>query len=94
MLSKNIDKQKNHFFLKLDLFFYCNHAYNILMKKTDAIRAFGTPKELADAINITRQAIYQWPEELSAAIADRVLAAAFRKGIKIEDLVPPEKVAP
>lgn len=51
------------------------------MKKQDAIQAFGTPSKLARAIGITPQAVYQWPEELTDIIRDRVIAAAVREGI-------------
>ncbi|WP_081579079.1 Cro/CI family transcriptional regulator [Leptospirillum ferriphilum] len=50
------------------------------MKKNDAIRAFGSVSELARAIGITPQAISQWPDELTPAMKDRVIAALVRTG--------------
>lgn len=34
------------------------------MKTEDAIKAFGSPKELAAALGITREAIYQWGDDV------------------------------
>lgn len=48
------------------------------MKTDDAIKAFGTPKELAAALGITREAIYQWGDtvpELRAYQIRELLAA-------------------
>ena len=56
----------------------CNHTYHSYMRKTDAIKIFGSASELARAIGISPQAVYQWPDELSRALEDRVLAATHR----------------
>ncbi len=50
------------------------------MKKEDAISIFGERKDLAAALEITPQAISQWPERLSQEQADRVRGAAIRLG--------------
>ena len=72
---------------------FCNCAYNIFMKKTDAISKFGSATKLARAIGITPQAVIQWPEELSPALNDRVIAALVRAhGTVPEDLSPSEEV--
>lgn len=51
------------------------------MRLSDAISLFddSIPK-LAAALEITPQAIYQWPDELDQARADRVRGAAIRLG--------------
>lgn len=53
------------------------------MKKQDAIDMFGTPTELAKALGITRQAVYQWPDEISQEQEDRVIGAAYRLGVSL-----------
>ena len=56
------------------------------MKTEDAIKAFGSPKELAAALGITREAIYQWGDdvpELRAYQIRELLAA--RDGGQISD---------
>lgn len=50
------------------------------MKKHEAISLFRTVKELATALDITPQAIYQWPDELPQEQVDRVTGAAVRLG--------------
>lgn len=56
------------------------------MKKHDAISLFGSASKTAKAVRVTPAAVSLWPEILSDAIADRVIAAAMRQGIEI----PPE----
>jgi hypothetical protein len=34
------------------------------MKKSEAVSIFGGVRKLADALGITREAIYQWPEQV------------------------------
>lgn len=53
-------------------------SYNCCMKKLSAIKLFGSVGALASAYGCTRQAIYQWPEDLPQGIADRVLGAYVR----------------
>lgn len=53
------------------------------MTKTEALKIFGDTqpeavKQLASALSISRQAIYQWPEELPQETVDRVVGAAVR----------------
>lgn len=49
------------------------------MKKADAIQMLGgSISAAAKAIGISYQAVNQWPDELSRAIEDRVIAAALR----------------
>lgn len=57
------------------------------MKKHEAIALFGTTRELAAALGITRHAIYQWPDDLPQDQADRVIGAAvrLRKSIDTHD---------
>lgn len=50
------------------------------MKKSEAIALLGgSVSEAAKAIGINPQAVTQWPEELPARIADRVVAALARR---------------
>lgn len=49
------------------------------MLKTDAIQLLGgTATSAAEAIGITPQAVFDWPDELPPRIEDRVLAALYR----------------
>ena len=49
------------------------------MKKAEAIEALGgSIAAAAEAINVSYQAVNQWPEELPPRIADRVQAALWR----------------
>ena len=50
------------------------------MTKQEAITLFNGVPGLANAIGTTRQAIYQWPDDLDQAKTDRVTGAAFRLG--------------
>lgn len=50
------------------------------MKKSDATRLLGgTTAAAAQAMGITPQAYYQWPEDLPPRLQDRVVAAIARK---------------
>lgn len=55
------------------------------MDKSTAIQIFGSASELARALGITRQAVYQWREHLSQEQVDRVIGAAIRTGHPIPD---------
>lgn len=47
--------------------------------KQEAIQIFGgSMRAVGDALGITRQAVYQWPEELPQDTSDRLLGAAMR----------------
>jgi len=49
------------------------------MNKSEAIKALGgSISEAARRIRVSRQAISQWPDELTPAMADRVTAALVR----------------
>lgn len=52
------------------------------MTKSQAIELFGSVTELAAALGIQRQAVYQWPEELKQRTADEIVGAATRLKIK------------
>lgn len=68
------------------------------MKKSEAIELLGgTVSAAAKACRISGPAVSQWPEELSEAIEDRVLAALHRKnflGRETGTLVAPIPSAP
>lgn len=49
------------------------------MKKSEAIQLFGSKSATAAAIGISAQAVSDWPDELSPAIADRVVAARAKQ---------------
>lgn len=51
------------------------------MTKNEAINMFGSVAQLAEALGITRQAIYQWPNQLPKDQADRINGAALRVGV-------------
>jgi hypothetical protein len=53
------------------------------MTRQEAIELFGKPKDLAYALGVTPQAIYQWPEIIPLEQADRVIGAAIRLGFKV-----------
>lgn len=51
------------------------------MTKTEAIAIFGeTAADLARALGVERQAVYQWPEILTKRQEDSVIAACVRRG--------------
>lgn len=50
------------------------------MFKGAAIALFGRAADLARALDVTPQAIYQWPDELDQERVDRVMGAALRLG--------------
>jgi DNA-binding transcriptional regulator YdaS (Cro superfamily) len=48
------------------------------MTKTEALNLLGGVNRAAELIGVTPPAIYQWPDELPARLADRVQAALWR----------------
>lgn len=66
------------------------------MLKSQAIELLGgTVGSAAEAVGVTSSAVTQWPDELPARIADRVLAALARKHLPADLLGRPatEKLA-
>lgn len=64
------------------------------MKKSEAISLLGgSVSKAAKAIGINPQAVSQWPDELSRAIEDRVIAAVARQNPKIQRLLSPKEAA-
>lgn len=55
-------------------------AYEAMTKK-QAIALFGTPKDIALALGVSRQRIYMWPDRLAQHDVDRVVGAALRLGV-------------
>ena len=51
------------------------------MKKKYAIYLFDGVQKMADAIGVTRQSVYEWPDELKQKQSDLVIGAAFRLGL-------------
>jgi len=51
------------------------------MNKSNAIALFGGVTNLANALGIKRQAIYQWKDVLSQRQADEIVGASLRKGL-------------
>lgn len=60
------------------------HAYYLRMDKKHAIQMFGSQTRLAKALEITPQAISQWPEILPRRLEDQVIGAAVRLGIQVD----------
>ena len=55
--------------------------------KQEAIRIFGgTMRAVGDALGISRQAVYQWPEKLPQDTSDRLVGAAIRLRLLSPDL--------
>ena len=52
------------------------------MKKQDAIDLFGSVRQLAYALEISVQAVYLWPEDLSKGITARVKYALFKRNME------------
>ena len=52
------------------------------MTKTQVIRAFGTTRKTAEALGLTTQAVYAWPETLPQSLEDKIVGAMHRLGIK------------
>ena len=51
------------------------------MTKAEAIALLGgRPRDVARVLNLTPQAVYQWPDELDQERTDRVIGAAVRLG--------------
>ena len=50
------------------------------MTRQQAIDEFGSVKEMAAALKITPQAIYQWSDKLDQAQVDRIRGALMRLG--------------
>lgn len=48
------------------------------MTRKEAIELFGTVRDTANALGITVQAVYQWPDTLKQETADRALGAYHR----------------
>ena len=51
------------------------------MTKQQAIKLFTSVRALAEALEISRSAVYQWPETLPTDQSDRVMGAALRLGL-------------
>lgn len=77
--------------MKVHLLSWCKCAYNKCMEKQTAIEMLGgTPVKAAKAMGYKSvQAVYLWPDVLTAAVADRVTGAAAR--IKRPRKPPPIK---
>ncbi|MBU2738539.1 Cro/Cl family transcriptional regulator [Acidithiobacillus concretivorus] len=56
------------------------------MKKSTAIRMFGTGTKLGMAINLSKQAISNWPEVLNTRRSDEIIGAALRLGVSIHEI--------
>ena len=51
------------------------------MTKTEAVKIFGSVRELANALGITPQAIYLWDEDLSERRENEIIGTAFKLGL-------------
>lgn len=61
------------------------------MLKSQAIALFGGAPQLAEALGVTRQRVYQMPKRLRPFEVDRVVGAALRLG-KIEKAADVAKI--
>ena len=68
----------------------CTAYHTCAMNKRKAVELFTTQKALADAVGIEKQSVSDWPDELPPRIADRVIAACWRKGIDPSPLLESE----
>ena len=50
------------------------------MKRSDAIAIFGSIRKMAKEMDISTSAIYQWSDELSLRVSDRIVGFAIRNG--------------
>ena len=57
------------------------YGKEVSMKKSEAIKIFGSVRELANALGITPQAIYLWDEDLSQRRENEIIGTAFRLGL-------------
>ncbi len=48
------------------------------MQKQEAIDLFGGVKKMADALSLTRQAVYLWDDDLTVSQQERVQGAYLR----------------
>jgi hypothetical protein len=53
------------------------------MTHQDIKRIFGSYAKCGKALDMTRQAVWQWPDPLPDGYADRVIGACIRLGIAI-----------
>jgi len=53
-------------------------------KKSEAVKLFGSIKEMSDAVGVSPSAISQWSEDLSRAKQDRVEMALLRRQARIQ----------
>lgn len=56
------------------------------MLKSDVVRIFGSISAIARAVDITPEAVVQWPDILPKRLQDRVIAAAVREN-KLDDVL-------
>jgi len=61
------------------------------MKKKNVIKLFGGTSRVAKAIGIKSQAVSKWPDILTAALSDRVIAACVRAGLDPAPLLEAEQ---
>lgn len=57
------------------------YGKEVSMKKSEAIKIFGSVRELANALGITPQAIYLWDEDLSERRENEIIGTAFKLGL-------------
>ena len=53
------------------------------MIKTQVIRAFGTIRKTAEALGLTTQAVYAWPQKLPQSLEDKIIGAMHRLGMQL-----------
>ena len=66
-INKRLDRQR-----------LCTYTIQVMKKKT-AIELFGSASKLSRAVQYTRGAIHNWPDELDRRRSDQVIGAAVGK---------------
>ena len=61
--------------------FYYLGLYYDRMKKSDFVKLIGDQKKLALLAGVAAPTISNWPEDLPAPVADRLLGACIRAGV-------------
>ena len=61
------------------------------MRKADVIKLFGSTTRTGNALGISHQAVSDWPDILTPAIADRVRGACTRLQMKPSDIAALDK---
>lgn len=59
-------------------------CFNAIMDKKQIIDSFGSIRKTAEALGLSTQAVYAWPDVLPQSLADKVAGAMLRLGVKLK----------